>query len=76
MDHRLGEPCPAQRMCHASVCLGYGKANPQLLVTGGLDKEEEPLGDMWMLDVKSGCWKEVSHNYVISSAPVQQLRTL
>ena len=30
-----------------------------MLVTGGLDKNGSPLSDMWILDVKSGRWREV-----------------
>ena len=46
---------------HAAVCLGYGGDHPQLLVTGGLDAGHKVLSDAWLLDVKSGQWREVSY---------------
>ena len=30
-----------------------------MLVTGGLNKDGNTLSDMWILDVKSGRWREV-----------------
>jgi len=30
-----------------------------VLVTGGRDKNDNTLNDMWILDVKSGRWREV-----------------
>jgi len=30
-----------------------------VLVTGGQDKNDNTLNDMWILDVKSGRWREV-----------------
>ena len=44
-----------------ACCLNYGEDNPQVLVTGGVDKNVNTLHDSWILDVKSGRWKEVSN---------------
>jgi len=33
--------------------------NPQLLVTGGWDRQGKVLGDAWILDVDSGRWRKV-----------------
>ena len=41
------------------MCLGYGEDHPQLLVIGGRDKNMTVLHDTWMLDLKSGIWREV-----------------
>ena len=48
------------RQSHAAVCLGYGGDHPQLLVTGGLDKDCTVLSDIWVLDLQFLRWKEVS----------------
>ena len=44
---------------HAACCINYGEQHPQLLVTGGRDKDGKTLRDAWLLDVDSGTWKEV-----------------
>ena len=59
VEHPVGEPCPVERSNHASVCLGYGGNHPQLLVTGGWDGGRV-FNDVWVLDVESGHWREVS----------------
>ena len=51
---------PVERASHAATCLNYGEEHPQLLVTGGVDNNATTLQDAWILDVKSGRWKEVS----------------
>ena len=55
-----GEPWPVERSGHAACCLNYGQDHPQLLVYGGLDNGNKPLGDMWILDVDTVQWTEVS----------------
>ena len=55
-----GQPWPVGRSSHAAVCLGYGSQHPQLLVTGGWDEDREVLNDLWILDVQSWTWREVS----------------
>ena len=45
---------------HASVCLGYDGDHPQIVVIGGIDDDYKVLSDMWLLDVVSGIWREVS----------------
>ena len=47
------------RSLHAACCLSYGEEHPQLLVSGGLDKDGNCLKDLWVLDVEAGTWKEV-----------------
>ena len=47
------------RSLHATVCLGYGGDQPQLLVTGGADGRNDILSDVWLLDVESRRWREV-----------------
>ena len=39
--------------------LNYGEEHPQLLVSGGRDKDGNTLRDLWVLDVEAGTWKEV-----------------
>ncbi len=60
MEPVKGEPGPVGRAAHAACCLNYGEDHPQLLVHGGQDNNESVLGDMWVLDVDTGKWTEVS----------------
>jgi len=61
LDKPNGAPWPKERAAHAACCLNYGQDHPQqVLVTGGHDNNGNTLKDMWILDVKSGRWKEVS----------------
>ena len=46
------------RDSHAAVCLESGE-NAQLLITGGYGGGGT-LSDVWVLDVHSGRWREVS----------------
>ena len=48
------------RSHHAAVCLDCGGKSPQVLITGGLDKNNNVLKDIWILDILSGSFKEVS----------------
>ena len=66
LEHPEGEPWPVGRARHAAVCLGYGGDHPQLLVTGGKDAVRKVLSDAWLLDVKSGKWREVSTQLMTS----------
>ena len=54
-----GGSWPEERSSPAACCLNYGQQFPQLLVTGGLDRQSRPLGDVWTLDVERGKWREV-----------------
>ena len=54
-----GDPWPVERSSHAACCLNYDEDHPKLLISGGLDKDDNVLGDMWILDVDSGKWTEV-----------------
>ena len=54
-----GEPWPEKRDEHAACCLNYNQKHPQLLVTGGLNRQSHTLGDTWILCVDSGKWREV-----------------
>ena len=49
-----------RRTSHAACCLNYGEEHPQLLVSGGRDKDDNTLRDLRVLDVEAGTWKEVS----------------
>ena len=59
MEYPEGEPCPAGRYHRAAVCLGQG-SRPQLVVHGGYDGNLVLNDVLWILDVESGRWKEVS----------------
>ena len=59
MEYPEGEPCPAGGYEHAAVCLGQG-TRPQLVVSGGGDGYRVLNDELWILDVESGRWKEVS----------------
>ena len=52
-------PWPEERAGHAAVCLNYGQQYPQLLVTGGVDRQDKPLADVWILDIETGSWRMV-----------------
>ena len=56
------------RYYHVAVCLGYGRDNPKLLVIGGLNFKNMRLSDVWMLDLDSGKWKEVTDEVAIPEA--------
>ena len=59
LERPKGAPWPVRRDSHAACCLNYGEDDPQLLVTGGVDNNGNSLQDAWVLDVKSGRWREV-----------------
>jgi len=60
LERPPGAPWPSGRIYHSACCLNYGQDQPQVLVTGGGDMMNNTLNDMWILDVKSGRWREVS----------------
>lgn len=54
---------PEARWGH-KACVVYvsnlqGEQRPLLLIMGGTNSEDYDLDDMWILDIKSGIWKEV-----------------
>lgn len=59
VDSHEEKPRPVRRVLHSAVCLGQGGDHPQLLITGGIDDNEDTLGDLWLLDLGSGRWREV-----------------
>ena len=59
LDKSGGGPWPVGRSAHAACFLNYGEEHPQLLVSGGLDKDGNTLSDLWVLEVEAGTWKEV-----------------
>ena len=54
-----GGPWPEERSSHAACCLNYGQHFPQLLVAGGVDRQDKPLPDVWILDIERGRWRKV-----------------
>ena len=60
LERAEGAPWPVERSSHDACCLNYGEERPQLLVTGGWDKNGNTLQDAWILDVNTGRWREVS----------------
>jgi len=48
-----------ERRGHAACCLKYGDEEPVLLMTGGVNGNDNTLKDAWLLDVNSGRWREV-----------------
>ena len=53
-----GGSWPEERSGHAACCLNYGQQYPQLLVTGGRNREDKPLSDAWVLDVERRQWRK------------------
>ena len=54
-----GEPWPAERSGHAACCLGCAGGHIHLLVTGGRDKRDKILKDIWIFNLSLQKWKEV-----------------
>ena len=59
MEPAQGDQWPEGRGYHSACCLNTGEDHPIVLVSGGVDKGNSVLGDMWILDVDSGKWIEV-----------------
>ena len=59
----MSRPWPEERSRHAACCLNYGQQFPQLLMTGGGDRQNKPLGDVWILDIERGNWRMVRLTY-------------
>lgn len=59
-----GAPWPVGRDGHAACCLNYGDDQPVILMTGGVDQDDNVLRDAWLLDVHSGKWREVREVWV------------
>ena len=34
-------------------------------MTGGLDRQGKPLGDVWILDIERGNWRKVRLNFTL-----------
>jgi len=47
------------RSGHAACCLNFGEDDPALLMTCGIDGNDNTLKDAWLLEVHSGKWREV-----------------
>ena len=58
-------PWPEERIDHTACCLNYGQQHPHLLVTGGRDRQNKPLADVWILDIERGSWRKVKHNKLL-----------
>ena len=56
------------RGAHAAVALD----DNHLLVTGGLTEGDVLLGDMWLLALRSGSWREVSATIISNLELVQE----
>ena len=51
---------PDARQNHAACCLNFDQDFPQILVSGGVNNKLKKIHkDVWLLDVKTGTWKEV-----------------
>ena len=58
-------PWPEERTSHAACCLNYGQQFPLLLMTGGMDRQNKPLGDAWILDIDRGNWRKVRLKFTL-----------
>ena len=59
MEPGEGEPWPTEKRSHAACCLGYPGDNTQLLIMGGIGRDDKPLNSMWLFDLSLKKWKEV-----------------
>ena len=59
LNRSEGGSWPEERSSHAACCLNYGQQYPQLLVTGGLNRDKQPLADAWIFDIEKGRWRKV-----------------
>ena len=59
LNRSEGGPWPEEREWHAACCLNYGEQFPQILMTGGLDKQNKSLADVWILDIERENWTKV-----------------
>ena len=55
-----GELWPRERDGHAACCLGYDGDHPHLLIHGGRGKDNKTLNDMWLFNLSSRKWQEVT----------------
>ena len=53
---------PEERTVHAACCLNYGQQFPQLLLSGGLDRQYKPLADLW-IHIERGNWRKVRQTF-------------
>ena len=60
LEKNPGGSWPVGRAHHAATCLGSGGDHPQLMISGGYDDKLTTFSDIWILDVTSGRWREVS----------------
>ena len=59
---------PKERDGHVACCLGYGGDHPRLLIHGGNGKDGETLNDMWLFNLSSRKWQEVTIQVVLCGA--------
>ena len=52
---------PVERLYHSSVVCNYGKYKNRIIIFGGRDSKNNPLNDLWILDIKDdqGEWTKV-----------------
>ena len=60
---------PSARNYHTACCIAgplTGQEHPLLMVFGGCDAVN-PFGDVWLLDVDKGVWRQVSTDCVANT---------
>ena len=63
LNKSIDGPWPEEREYHAACCLNYGQQFPELLVSGGLDRQAKPLADLWILAIEKGNWRKVRQTF-------------
>ena len=66
------DPWPSERSAHAACCVGHAGHTGYLLITGGRDRNDKALNDMWLFNLSLKKWSEVysyidNNNYYYSS---------
>ena len=55
---------PVERLYHSSQVCNFGKYKDKLIIFGGRDSKNNPLNDLWALEIKEnkGEWTKLFHN--------------
>ena len=58
IESRNSDPWPSERSAHAACRVGHA-GHTYLLITGGRDRNDKALKDMWLFNLLLKKWSEV-----------------